>query len=388
MRTRTILAPLLVAHVVAGCLVVPVRGTPDTAPRSVTPAPMDSDFRLSLNQGQARDLWPLIRDRFALPDVLSGEVAERERWLLAHRAYVSTMLERARLFLPHIAAAVAARGAPMEIALLPAVESGFKPLVRSPSGAAGLWQFMPATARDHDLAMTPDYDARLDVVASTRAALDYLDQLVERFDGDWLLALSAYNAGPGTVLDAVETNRRAGRPTSVEHLALRAQTRRYVPKLLALRNLLRDPARFGIELPPLADRPTFVAIEASPGIALPALAGASGTRLAELRRLNPAMLRDAVPQSTGTVPVLVPPQSAPRLRAALDTLPPAVATDTVYRVAAGDTIASIARRHGVDPVGLAAHNDLDDDFLAVNQVLRVPRPAATGTATRLGSLSE
>ena len=215
----------------------------------------------------ARGIWPRLREGFALPDRNHPTVQEILASMRPSTARI--IFERARPYLHLIVEEIEARDMPMEIALLPAVESGFDPFAYSHGRAAGLWQFIPETGRYYGLTQTWWYDGRRDILASTNAALDYLQALAKRFDGDWLLALAAYNAGPGTVSRAISDNAERGDPTDFWHLRLREETRRYVPKLLAFSRLVAEPGLKDLALPAIPDQPYLGVIELSSQSAAP-----------------------------------------------------------------------------------------------------------------------
>ena len=217
------------------------------------------------NNGTLRNgdnVWLRVRDGFQLGEVNSELVRRHERMYSKNPESFRRMLTRSHRYLFHIINEVERRGMPTEIALLPLVESAFNAQAMSPVGASGLWQFMPATGRQYGLEQTWWYDGRRDVTAATRAALDYLENLHAMF-GDWNLALASYNWGEGNVSRAIARNRARGLPEDFENLSLPAETRNYVPKLLAVRNILAEPQRFSVRLEKLPNKPYFVAI--SPG---------------------------------------------------------------------------------------------------------------------------
>ncbi|HET7675421.1 MAG TPA: transglycosylase SLT domain-containing protein, partial [Gammaproteobacteria bacterium] len=184
------------------------------------------------------DLWQRLRTHFSLPDVDNARVERELHWYATHEAYMQRVADRARPYLYYIVEQLAARNMPVDFALLPIVESAYDPFAYSRGRAAGLWQFIPSTGKRFDLRQNWWYDGRRDVAASTRAALDYLQYLHNKFDGNWLLALAAYNSGSGAVRYAIRKNERRGKPTDFWHLDLPRETRAYVPRLLAVRDLV------------------------------------------------------------------------------------------------------------------------------------------------------
>ncbi len=332
----------------------------------------------------ADDLWARLRAGFALPAVADREVRNYQRWYASRPHYLTRVFARGQLYLHHIAEEVERRGLPMELALLPAVESGFLADAESPAGAAGLWQFIPSTGRRFGLEQNEWYDGRRDVVDATRAALDYLEFLHDEFHGDWFHALAAYNAGEARVAKAIARNQRRGRSTHFLDLELRSETRRYVPKLIALRNLVAAPEKFGITLSPLPNTPYFAAVTADSQIDLGIAAALSQTRLATLRQLNAAFLHD-ISAPSGPHRVLLPLGGEALLRKALTRLAPEqLARRAQHRVAPGEYLALIARKYDTDVETIKRANDLRSDLIRVGQLLTIPMSGGAGHRTVAG----
>lgn len=234
-----------------------------------------------------RNLWDRIRQGFAMAPLRGPLVSERERWYIQRKELVTNISHKARRYLFHIAEAVEKRGMPMELALLPFIESGFEPGALSTAQASGLWQFIPGTAQRYQLKLTDHYDARRDIVASTGAALDYLQFLHGMF-GDWQLALASYNWGEEAVLRAMQRNRAKGLPTDYESLALPEETRHYLPKLMAIRKIVHSPDLHGIELADIPNTPYFAEVDVREPLDIDAVARLAGLPAAEVRALNPS----------------------------------------------------------------------------------------------------
>jgi membrane-bound lytic murein transglycosylase D len=239
-------------------------------------------------------IWDRIRAGFAMPVLRSPLVEQRVRWYMTRPEDLERMLERGAPYLHFIVEEIARRGLPMELALLPFVESAMNPVALSHASAAGLWQFIPATGRRFDLSQDWWVDQRRDVVASTRAALDYLQEVYAMQGNDWFLALASYNWGEYAVARAVQANRRAGRPAGYENLNMPKETRLYVPKLLALREIVVRAAELGIDLPYVPDLPYFVSIEHPVPMDLKLAARFAGMSLDEFVALNPAHNRPVI----------------------------------------------------------------------------------------------
>jgi len=207
----------------------------------------------------ADDLWERIRAGFAISDLDNPLVGVRERWYASQGESLQRLVERSTLSLFSIVEEIEKRGMPTEIALLPMVESAFNPMAYSRSHASGLWQFIPSTGKNYKLSQNWWADSRRDVIASTNAALDYLQVLYE-MHGDWHLALASYNWGENGVARAIERNRSKGLPTDYQSLKMPAETRGYIPKLQAMKNIISDPEAFGVSLDPIPNEPYFVTV--------------------------------------------------------------------------------------------------------------------------------
>ncbi|WP_293431019.1 transglycosylase SLT domain-containing protein [Piscinibacter sp.] len=275
------------------------------APTPAAVDPLRPDVPLDLDARAAQvDLWQRVRKGFVLSDLDGDLVRNRERWYVERPDYVQRMTDRGSRYLFHIVEEVEKRGLPTELALLPFIESAFNPEALSSAKASGIWQFMPATGRTFELRQNVFRDDRRDVLASTRAALDYLERLHGMF-GDWHLALAAYNWGEGNVQRAIAKNRRAGLATNYESLRMPAETRWYVPKLQAVKNIVARPAEFGLTLPPLANHPYFVAVGIERDIDVALAARLAQLPLDEFRALNPQMNKPVI-LAAGTPQVLLP----------------------------------------------------------------------------------
>ena len=324
-----------------------------------------------LADGEYTDLWARIRAGFALPKLDSPLIARHERWFVENAEFRDAMLERAKLYLYYIVEEVEKRGMPMEIALLPAIESAYKPYAYSRARASGLWQFIPSTGKLYGLKSNWWYDGRRDVVAATRAALDYLQKLHNDFDGDWHLAIAAYNAGEGRVMRAIQYNRRKGLPTSYEHLrALKPETKHYVPKLFAMVHLVADPAKFGISLADIPNEPYFTTVHTDAQIDLGVVARLTGMEADDLHHINAGYVRWAT-HPDGPHQLLVPVDKKDALIAGLEGLED---KDRVqwrhHEVRRGDTLHGIARRYGLTVQAIKTANKVTT--LRVGQNLLLP----------------
>lgn len=319
------------------------------------------------------DLWDRIRAGYDLPAVQSKHVEEYERWFSSRPEYIDRLVKRATPYLYHITVQVEQRNMPMEIALLPAIESAYKPHALSSAKAVGLWQFIPSTGKYYGLKQNWWYDGRKDIYASTNAALNYLEKLNRDFDGDWSLALASYNAGEGTVSRAMKANKRAGKPTNYTALKLRSETRRYVPKLIALSNIIKNPEKYGLKINKIPNRPHFSVVHLGSQVELGVVADATNIRIEELEMLNPGIKRWAT-DPKGPHHLLVPVGSSAIVADALAGIPQHKRVHWAhYRVKKGDTLGAIAKRHGITVSSLKKTNNLKSSRLQINQNLLMPQ---------------
>ena len=319
-----------------------------------------------------RDAWTRLRDGFML------EAGEHKAVHKAIKKYtrsprdVEIIFERGDPYFAYILNEVLQRGYPTELALLPFVESGYDPFAYSHDRAAGLWQFIPGTGRMYGLQQDWWYDGRRDVVASTRAALAFLGKLQRDFDGDWLLALAAYNAGSGKVRKAVRNNRKAGKPVDFWHLKLPRETRNYVPRLLAISHIVRQPERYGITLPPLADVPAFAVVDTGGQLDIGIAAELAGVQTDALYRLNPGFNRWAT-HPEGPHRILIPSDSAVVFGQNLAGLPAEQRLKWVrHKISRGQTLSHIAERYDTTVAVLKGVNQLSGTTIRAGRHLLVP----------------
>jgi membrane-bound lytic murein transglycosylase D len=321
----------------------------------------------------AGDLFDSMRRGFTLADVDQPAIDRELNWYANHPDYLERTFGRSELYLHYIVGELQKRNMPLELALLPVVESAFEPYAYSRARAAGLWQFISDTGRRFGLKQNWWYDGRRDVVESTRAALDYLQAMHDEFGGDWLLAVAGYNCGEGNIARAIEQNRRVGKPTDFWHLKLPVETRGYVPKLMAMRRLVKNPESYGLEFSRIPDQPYFTQIGTGGQIDLQVVADLAGISKDEVYELNPAFHRWAT-DPTGPYSLLVPIDVATGLEATLLGLTPEQRMRAEqYEVRAGDRVASIARRFGTTPAVIRELNGMEpSDRLVSTGMLRVP----------------
>jgi len=331
------------------------------------------------------DLFDRIRVGYALPDTRHPAIDREVEKYRSRPDFLDRTFRRGSRYLHYIVTEIERRNMPAELALLPVVESAFNPVAYSRSRAAGLWQFIPSTGKHYGLAQNWWIDERRDVLRATDAALTYLQYLHDYFNGDWYLAIAAYNGGEGTVSRAVQRNAAAGRPTDFFSLNLKAETRDYVPKLLAISRIVADPAAFGLSFAAIPNAPYFDVVDPGRQVHLGEAADLAGVSRDDMFALNPAFNRMTTPPS-GPHRLLVPVESAEPLRLALasedGTQRMAAATapppEVHHKVRSGDSLAAIARRYGVSVDALRARNDLRGSIIHPGDVLVVPGPGRGG----------
>jgi len=302
------------------------------------------------------------------PDLVRSYLDEYRK----HPVLLRQILQRGEPYLFHILARLEQEGLPAELALLPVVESAFDPFATSPAGAAGIWQFMPETAAYVGLDLDWWYDGRRDIIASTEAALDYLGRLHKRFQNDWLLALAAYNAGGARVARSIRKNRHAGKPDDFWHLSLSAQTPSYVPRLLALRAVIKNPNDYNIALPQLSDTRYFSAVEIRGQIELKVAAELAEVPLTTLQRLNPGYDRSITPPDR-THTLLFPKSVAAVFRQRIAQLPKDLRVRSIrHRIRKGDNLSTIAQHYRTTVSALRKLNRLKGNKIIAGEFLMVP----------------
>ena len=318
------------------------------------------------------DLLDVIGNGLVLPDTEQKRIDQEFSWYVRHPDYLDRVFTRAQRYLPFIVSEIERRGMPIDLALLPVVESAFDPFAYSHGRAAGLWQFIPGTGRLYGLDQDWWYDGRRDVVASTRAALDYLQALHDKLDGDWLLAVAAYNSGEGRVRSAVRRNRRADKPTDFWHLKLPRETRAYVPKLLAISRVVSRRHELGLNIPYVSPDPYFAEVPLDGQIDLALAADFADITLDEIYRLNPGFNRWAT-RPSGPHRLMVPVGSRD---AFIEALAAAPADERVqwqrYRIRPGDTLSTIATRHHTTTATLRQANGLRGTTIRAGDHLMIP----------------
>lgn len=315
-------------------------------------------------------LWARMRAGFAMPDLESPLVDRHTDWYAHRPDYVQRVVERGRRYMHFVVEELEKRGMPLEIALLPMIESAYNPVAYSKAHASGMWQFIPATGRNYGLKQNWWYDGRRDVTAATRAALDYLEKLHGMF-GDWRLALAAYNWGEGAVSRAIDRNHRQGLPTDYESLRMPEETRNYLPKLQAVKNIISEPERYGLALDDVPNEPYFIRVAAPGQIDFKRAAQLAEVPLEEFRSLNPAHNRPVITADSGSL--LIPADKADVFNANLNALETPLVSWQLYRLERNERIETIAARFGTTAAQLKVVNGVSaGQKLKAGSTLLVP----------------
>jgi membrane-bound lytic murein transglycosylase D len=326
------------------------------------------------------DLWQRIKDGYAMPELNSEYTANHESWYAARPDYVRRMVDRSQKYLYHIVDEVEKRGMPTEIALLPMVESAFNPQAYSRSRASGIWQFIPSTGKDFGLKQNWWIDGRRNVTAATDAALNYLQKLHVMF-GSWELALAAYNAGEGTVMRAIQRNRQQGLPTDYQSLQLPPETRNYVPKLQAIKNIMTHPQQYGLDIQSIPNRPYFTKVTAPEQIDAKLAAKLAEVSYEEFAALNPEYNRPVITASGSVHEILLPIGAAETFQTNLAGYDKPLVSWQTYHAKRGERMDSIAKKFGISIAQLRDINDLPGTKgqLANARPLLVPGSAGDST---------
>lgn len=357
-------------------------GEPSSAPfaaPAMLPAYASPPFTGEFEQAEIAtiDVWERIRQGFAIPDLNNPLVATHVTWYSSRPEYIQRTTQRASRYLFHVVQELEKRNMPMELALLPFIESAFNPQAYSSAKAAGMWQFIPSTGRHYNLKQNVFRDERRDVLASTHAALTYLQRLYGMF-GDWQLALAAYNWGEGSVSRAIAKAEAAGKPTDFNSLSafMPAETRNYYPKLQAVKNIIAAPAQYGIVLPAVENQPYFVSVKKTRDIDVKLAAQLAELPMEEFRALNPQFNRPVITGSTNTH-ILLPKTNAEKFKDNLAKWTRGLSSWTAHKVtAARERIEVIAARFQTTPQVIREANSIPPNMQpTVGSTVLVPKPA-------------
>ncbi len=334
----------------------PVVATP-AKPREPELFPSAAGADLEPLPPPAGDLWERIVAGYAIPDLVNDPLVEKwEQWYSSRPEYMARMIERSRRYLYHIVTEVSDRRMPTEVALLPMIESAFNPTALSTASAAGIWQFIPSTGKHYGLAQNFWVDSRRDVIAATDKALNYLGKLHGDFD-DWQLALAAYNWGEGNVGKAIARNKAKGLATDYSSLAMPAETRNYLPKLQAVKNIVRDPEKYGLALADIPDAPFFAVVKTTRKMDTKRAAELAELSLEDFLALNPQHNRPVI-AGADEHSILLPIDNAELFAAKLELTDQPLVSWQAYRMKAGETLPQVAAKYGMSVETLKAVNGI------------------------------
>ena len=318
------------------------------------------------------DLWSRFDRQLSWQYPMNRRTEAEKKWFLNNTDYIERVFKRGSPYLYHIVNELESNGMPVELALLPVIESAYQPFAFSHSRASGIWQFIPSTGRLYGLKQNWWYDGRRDIIAATGAAIAFFKYLDEQFDGDWLHALAAYNAGPGRVQRAIKRNKKLGKPTSFWHLDLPRETQNYVPRMLALVDIMQKPSYYGIELPDVENKPVFQKVDIGQQIDLARVASMANMDIEELYRFNPGFNRWAT-DPDGPHNLLIPVANTERFKSALAVLPESQRITWVrHKIRSGENLGTIARRHKISVSYLKKVNELSSNLIRVGDILMIP----------------
>ncbi len=317
-------------------------------------------------------LWDRIREGYALPATDNARIDSFVKWYAKNPKYIARVTERGEKYLFHIVEMMERYKVPLEIALLPIVESAFDPFAYSHGRASGMWQFVPSTGRQYGLKQNWWYDGRRDVVASTEAAVKFLSYLNRRFDGDWLLALAAYNSGEGNVSKAIRRNKKAGKPTDFWSLKLPRETQAYVPQLLALSRVVLSPQQYKLKLEPIDNTSWFTSVDISSQIDMAQAARLAGMDIDQLYKMNPGFNRWAT-DPDGPHRLLIPNEHAAEFIRNLNALPTEerIAWQR-YTIKPGDSLIKISKKFNTSVSALQSANSLRGNGIRAGKTLMIP----------------
>ncbi|MFL6570735.1 MAG: transglycosylase SLT domain-containing protein [Burkholderiales bacterium] len=321
-----------------------------------------------------QDVWQRVRQGFAIPDLNNDLVRKHMAYYTARPDYLQRIFDRSRLYLYHIVGEIERRGLPTELALLPMVESAFNPMAYSRAHASGLWQFIPGTGKRFELEQSWWYDARRDIVDSTDAALDYLTKLY-KMHGDWQLALASYNWGENAVSRAVAKNRKARKPTDYSHLKMPKETRQYVPKLQALKNIIANPAKYGITLDPIPNEPYFTVLTEPLAVDVALAARLAEMPVEDFIALNPGLSRPFIRSTEGTRIILPSDKVGIFHNNLAKQEPGSLVSWETYHPEKNESLAKIADKFGLSIAELRRVNGIDAHSSRVPQTMVVPTEA-------------
>ena len=328
-------------------------------------------------QGKKFDnVWDRMRSGFCFRNINSSRITQELNWMKQNKDFVYRSIERSKPYLYHILEHLEKRNLPHELALLPMVESGFQPFAYSASRAAGIWQFIPPTAREYGLKMNWLYDGRRDVLESTKAATYFLGDMHRHFKGNWLLAIASYNTGAGNVGKAIHrANKIFGEP-SYWDLNLPRETELYVPRLLALSKIIYNPAKYGFRISRIENKRFTQTVKINDPIDFQTLSIITGLPIKDLTKLNPGYstwIIDPAQQNT----LLLPNQSSKVFRERYNKISRSIYKNKIHKVKKGDSLYKLSRIYNVKINAIKKTNGLSKDTIYINQKIRIPSEFST-----------
>jgi membrane-bound lytic murein transglycosylase D len=346
----------------------------------------DQFEELYLSSDATNSIWPRVRAGFQLPDDVQHDSLQDEiKWFAKHPEYINRVMQRADPFIYYILEQAEERNLPSELVLLPIVESAYQPFAYSHGRAAGIWQFIPSTGRLYGLKQNWWYDGRRDIYASTQAALNYLEKLNKIYDGDWMLALAAYNSGSGTVSRAIRRNKKLNKPTDFWHLKLPKETRTYVPKLLALKAIITDPDKYSVSLRCIPDAPGFRQVKLNAQIDLALAAELAEVDLETLYNYNPAFNRWAT-DPAGPHSLILPVAAAETFEENYSQLPEDEYLRWArHKIKSGETLSQIAVKYNTSVKHLKKVNDIRGNTIRAGKYIMIPVSSKNNSSYALSS---
>jgi membrane-bound lytic murein transglycosylase D len=363
------------------CLLLVLAGCAGLSDQSSRDGAQDTALTIDLTV-PAPDAWERIRRGYAIPNLNTPLVDKWTAYYAAHPESMNRMAARAGKYLYYIVEEINRRGLPTELALLPFVESAYNPIAYSHANASGLWQFIPSTGTQFKLKQDWWHDQRRDPIASTNAALDYLEYLFE-FQGDWYLALASYNWGEGAVKRAVQRNAKAGKPTDYLSLNMPAETRNYLPKLQAIKNIVGDPKKYAVVLPDVDNSPYFVSIRKTINIDYVLAANLAEMPLEDFQALNPSFNQPLI-SAKENHSIILPRDKVDTYNKNLAQYKGELSSWKTYEVQDSESVTSIAGKFGVSENRLRQANRIPNNIRLISQqTLVIPTPGGGGEGIRL-----
>ena len=378
--TKPVFCLFFMLAILSGCSSLPSQKTEEPVP---DPIVIDDTIEEAIEDEEPESIWDEMEAGFGLPDVPDNRISSNLAWITKHQRYMEKVTKQSEPFLFYVVQTLKDNDIPLELALIPIVESAYNPMAKSRSNMMGLWQFSAPTGRHFGLQQNALYDGRRDVIASTDAAVRYLKYLNKMFDGDWLLTIAAYNSGEGRVQRAIKQNQRQGKATDFWSLPLSKTTKHYVPQVIALSKVIAEPEKFNVNLEPISNDPYFTKINISKTINMDQAAKMADIDPQLMRQLNAGHARSITAPSAAKE-LVIPIESLEKFNQVLPEIPHATWTPqeldnamrgSVYQVKAGDSLWSIARAHKTTVKNIQLWNKLTaKSVIKPGQKLKVSPP--------------